>query len=636
MQSYYRKALHLQQLCPTGAHSSAHTPPASHASPPVATASPAAAAPPGAPAGFSFPAMQAAACTPLPFAGRPTPASASATPPSPTSPGSIYNASECELLYKIAACYRELREWRAAAQELEQIPDGLRGPAVFCQLGQLHQRLSNTKLARAAWQRCLQLHPCCIEAATALADLGMRYDEIVAMAPLMSVSRVWQTGHGDGKATSTTFATSEACGMHSQQTTFDVCENCEDQNVTPQTQSAQTSIAVDSPARMLARMSMGSCLASSENNPVELATGPSAPPNAANRSTEQRDSSARIGAKARAGSRDSPAPAPRTRTPGRNPKKRRTAQRAVAAGGELQQNTQSNNVPPPLPTVLMAPALQSPRRGKRAAERGAAAPAKRTTNDARSAHPAAGSAEMNGVCARASSMAGGLASPMLSQRSCSDCALATWRMSESQLAALNAERGLGWLGLLVQGHADLSANRATGACHAFSTVADLFPNEPVSIVGNAHALLTANDQVAASAAFERARALDPCSAAGLDAYAGTLLERGCFAELRQLSRSVSDMDRSAPEVWAVMAAYWQSRDEWEKAAGLVEQCAAFSECNMAGPAGYRSLACPDGPVCQQSHIFKFYTQVEHALDNCALNIVDQSMLLTAGSMATGA
>lgn len=133
-------------------------------------------------------------------------------------------------------------------------------------------------------------------------------------------------------------------------------------------------------------------------------------------------------------------------------------------------------------------------------------------------------------------------------------------------------QGLGWLGLVVAGHAHLfkAANRE--AVREFSAAAALFPHDITSMLSAATALLAAGDHVGAISTFQRARILDPLNVRGMDVYACLLLDQGNHDELRMLSHSLLDVDLEMPEVWAVMAYFWLQKSESDKALEYVERC----------------------------------------------------------------
>jgi hypothetical protein len=148
----------------------------------------------------------------------------------------------------------------------------------------------------------------------------------------------------------------------------------------------------------------------------------------------------------------------------------------------------------------------------------------------------------------------------------------TCRLVDCEPSACHQQHGFGWLGLLVQGHAHMFSAAASDACASFNALADLFPNELVSVLSAAQALLAAGEHVAACSTFQRARLLDPLNVQAMDAYASLLLEQGCRNELRQLSHDMTNIDLALPEVWAVMACFWQSKGNWDKAMEFVDRC----------------------------------------------------------------
>lgn len=149
-------------------------------------------------------------------------------------------------------------------------------------------------------------------------------------------------------------------------------------------------------------------------------------------------------------------------------------------------------------------------------------------------------------------------------------------IKEAERRQMLQRQGLGWLGLVIAGHAHLfrAANRE--AVREFSAAAALFPNDITSMLSAAVALLAAGDQVGAVSTFQRARVLDPLNVRGMDAYACLLLDQGNHDELRMLSHALFAVDLEMPEVWAVMAYFWLQKGESDKALEYVERYVAVS------------------------------------------------------------
>lgn len=145
------------------------------------------------------------------------------------------------------------------------------------------------------------------------------------------------------------------------------------------------------------------------------------------------------------------------------------------------------------------------------------------------------------------------------------------QVGESERCEILQRQGLGWLGLVVAGHAHLfrAANRE--AVREFSAAAALFPNDVTSMLSAAIALLAAGDHVGAISTFQRARVLDPLNVRGMDAYACLLLDQDNHEELRTLSHGLLAVDLEMPEVWAVMAYFWLQKSESDKALEYVER-----------------------------------------------------------------
>lgn len=485
---------------------------------------------------------------------------ATATPLSPPC-NDAYGAGEAEVAWKIARSMVELRDWQGAANELASVPVPLRSSAACSMLGGLHLRLGQRRAAQAAFRQCLKLHPAAIEAAMALADLGVPYHEIAAMSPQLAGAM----RHAPSGAQCATPGATEAQQDQDSQGTEGLFDGMDDQNTTPRpneqdaTADARRALLEFSPARLIARVSMqGTPTRSSRAAAAGAALAPPVPPAAATRAGlsenvhEQRPLVDRIGGKTRTAHR-SPSPSAAVRITGRTVKRRKVDGRPVALGSQkLSQIQQAANV--------TAPRM----RGHRARKRGVAAAnisSPESCDAAVQATPAAEACDAE-ACRTSAPKAG--------------TGTAEAAPSSDELLAGEWDRpGLGWAQLLLQGRAHMAAMKARDACAAFSALADLFPGAIVPVVENAQALLAAGDHVAACATFERARQLDPLSMAGLDAYASSLLARGCGEELRHLSRQVGALDLAPVEtVMAVMAAFWQSKGQWSKAASCVDRCAS--------------------------------------------------------------
>lgn len=145
------------------------------------------------------------------------------------------------------------------------------------------------------------------------------------------------------------------------------------------------------------------------------------------------------------------------------------------------------------------------------------------------------------------------------------------QVGDAEMRRIQQRPGLGWLGLVVAGHAHLfrAANRE--AVREFSAATALFPNDVASMLSAAIALLAAGDHVGAISTFQRARVLDPLNVRGMDVYACLLLDQGNHEELRMLSHGLLAVDLEMPEVWAVMAYFWLQKSESDKALEYVER-----------------------------------------------------------------
>jgi hypothetical protein len=154
-----------------------------------------------------------------------------------------------------------------------------------------------------------------------------------------------------------------------------------------------------------------------------------------------------------------------------------------------------------------------------------------------------------------------------------DCCPALHQLNPEDLRKESQRGGFSWCGLLISGHVHLFNSANLEAATMFSALASLFPDELCSVLGAAAALLAAGDQVGAISTFQRARVLDPLNVHGMDTFACVLLERGSREELRLLSHDMSAVDLSLPEVWAVMACFWQQKGDWSKALDYVNRCA---------------------------------------------------------------
>lgn len=100
-----------------------------------------------------------------------------------------------------------------------------------------------------------------------------------------------------------------------------------------------------------------------------------------------------------------------------------------------------------------------------------------------------------------------------------------------------------------------------------------------ALVGGGAALLGVGDYAGSAATFQRARLLDPLNVRGMDVYAALLLDRQNHDELRKLSHDVTDVDLALPEVWAVMACFWQMKQNWDKALEFVDRYALLASRN---------------------------------------------------------
>ena len=59
---------------------------------------------------------------------------------------------EAGVLYKIAQCFQELRDWKSAVAELESVPKGLRTGTLSANLGHMYRRLGFNKLSIVAYK----------------------------------------------------------------------------------------------------------------------------------------------------------------------------------------------------------------------------------------------------------------------------------------------------------------------------------------------------------------------------------------------------------------------------------------------------------------------------------------------------
>ncbi|KAK1368121.1 hypothetical protein POM88_034213 [Heracleum sosnowskyi] len=127
-----------------------------------------------------------------------------------SSPNSYTNSpiNENEVKFKVASCYAELSENRAALAEMEGIPSKARNLQMNLLMGKLYRHSRQTRPSISCYRECLSFlilltcnfikplrascdtycsfywhYPCTIEAITALAELGVAAKDIISLFP---------------------------------------------------------------------------------------------------------------------------------------------------------------------------------------------------------------------------------------------------------------------------------------------------------------------------------------------------------------------------------------------------------------------------------------------------------------------
>ena len=523
--------------------------------------------------------------------------------------------------FKIAQCYLELQDWRAALTELETIPEALRGAAVLCRLGKLYLQSGNKSLAKQAlqvwsfslqhsgasqggWppstrelivrqsmQQCLQEHPVAVEAATALADLGLPYADIVKLSPLMSCARLWPDGdhssrseappsHAAAPAIPRTPSVRQA-GPPQEQAHAQPRRDAETESPNRRSALARHKshvLPANSPAIRSSGIRAGN--GSADGVTAVLDTPTSSAPAASDAVLARVEGDYAVAALSAA---SLPSSATRPFLP--------AASAAVPEHGQTARSSKRRRVGGLPGSALDDAAFTTPAQPQNvqtdnvmrgcenagsddAAAPGSPVPRKRTwtplRKEGRSA-PQEDSPDSPGPpragMAHTGTDSSSRVPPSAQYRACQ-------RLSEEEKRDLRAQRGLGWLGLLVQAHGHMHTAAICEASAAYNALADLFPNELTSVLGAAQALVAAGEYVGACGTFQRARQLDPLNVHGMDVYAALLLDRDCRSDLRQLSRDMTNIDLALPEVWAVMASFWQSKGSWDNAIKFVDRCAS--------------------------------------------------------------
>ena len=394
-------------------------------------------------------------------------------------------------------------------------------------------------------QECLLLNPLAIEAAIALAELGVVFSEIVLFSPVLSDERFGslqrtplsaQHPHSTGTTAIPSTTVQEQPGVASWMSTAaeelscrqhgDAAHSTSNAPDSPNPWLESTTRHPDAPAhtghveyptpgggvghashstRPRSPMSPDDDEGAEQHSPDVSILGGSPNPK-----EYQRHAGERIGSK-----QNTPASKPWIRAV----KRRRTSARISK---------------PPHPNTDAAPQnLCDNFVPRNVSMSDAAMPAKHNrTHDARAAHPPRRDIHADPRNSCVSDMGdgtggGGIQVPPPTPSTPAAASLAP--VCAGVLSPVNREatlrmRGWGWCGLLVRAYTALYAQSHTDAALAFNRLADVFPNELQSLLGAAHALLGAGDQVGAAATFQRARALDPLNVRGMDVYAALLLD----------------------------------------------------------------------------------------------------------------
>lgn len=453
-------------------------------------------------------------------------------------------------------------------------------------------------------QACLQQHPLAISAAVALAELGVPVTDITAIAPLLDSSNLRQaaTPLAQPAAQNSTINAAPPRSSHARQSSSTAPAT--ETPRPPASQPAAAAAQARGGSRVRTRRQRSATPQQSEPEacenhawPTNQSTGGSEPPAHALARMSVGGEALSPGqlAAVRNGRRRSaqpvdvvPGPGPAVQSPilalQQDGSKRAGVSSAVpkaTAGSRKRQRTAQNNTGGSVTShsdkaVAAAAPLQT---CSHQLVNGNTANAKRK----RSQCGVQAGADAHDAGTHMAADENACPSVLRTQQQSSGLATnrAVQRLPPQQLARLQGASGYGWAGLLIEGAAHMHAAQAHKASVAYARLSELFPGELTSVLCAAEAALVASDCVTARSAFARARSLDPHNVALMDVYAVLLLETGDFDDLRQLSRDVMDLDLSLPEVWAVMATYWQGRGDWDKAQQYAERCGPLLPWQLA-------------------------------------------------------
>lgn len=110
---------------------------------------------------------------------------AGASPATPAADGSL-QFNECDIKLRIARAHVALKETRNALSCLEGIASRLRSAAASLLLARLYQSTGNERAAVSAYKEAVRATPVPIEAAIALAQLGVQVSEVLALQPQLA------------------------------------------------------------------------------------------------------------------------------------------------------------------------------------------------------------------------------------------------------------------------------------------------------------------------------------------------------------------------------------------------------------------------------------------------------------------
>eukprot|EP00892_Ulva_mutabilis_P006619 jgi/Ulvmu1/4329/UM002_0052.1 len=519
-----------------------------------------------------------------------------------------FRESEAMIAYKVALCYQELRDWEAAVKELEAIPVRLRSATVYNLLGRLYRHMSHTGKSVDAFKECLRRMPLAIDAAIALVELGVTYNAVIDLCPVMAKSNLSQARTTtDCKHTNPAPRSAEAalCGRLASSQAPENCVRLSSHpghlcHSAPMEMNGYGAINVRDPTAFkissatpptvppAVRMrQVAECLAasdglSSREPMVERALSPT-DAWLSRQKEQQAWQPAEVAQHDHMQDAEQLHPAGVLLAPA--PQQRPACTHLSLKGGlpAVQQSAQVCSDPFSIRSgkrrkvvAVRLPLLEQEQEPQNS---GAARDVVHTgtKRDQPDSHMAPIDAPLEDKTSKPATLSMRVRSTQVhapagaNYPSAAVPVHAVSQIKEAEKREMLQRQGLGWLGLVVAGHAHLfrAANRE--AVREFSAAAALFPNDITSMLSAAVALLAAGDQVGAVSTFQRARVLDPLNVRGMDAYACLLLDQGNHEELRMLSHGLLAVDQEMPEVWAVMAYFWLQKSESDKALEYVER-----------------------------------------------------------------